>query len=202
MKNTVTMTALLISLFFFMFGCVSLETATLNGPEETTIADSKDKITLFGKEKADLSHWYSCVTGKPGLSIRNSALEVSIDNPLGDCFGMYFDAMDITKTPVIKLKIKYTGDIDKAGAADILPGFMDSNNNKTYYPEKAKIVKTGQDLLTLYFDYRHEFNMHEKQIDPGKVTNILFFINILGVKNLHGQFTIEELSLVSKPSQQ
>jgi hypothetical protein len=185
----------LIFLFFFT-QCITVENNSLDNDWDTiTTTGLKSKGILFNSENADLSSWYSCAAGRPVLALADAHLQVSLDNTVGECFGIYFDPKDIRATLVIKLKAKYSG--DNATTIDLLAGFVDGAKQKTYYPAKARLIKSGK-FETYYFDYITELSLHEKQIDPGKVTSILFFINISGIKNVKGNLLIDEVSLVSK----
>lgn len=187
---------LLISLFA---GCVSLETLSLEEGQDTDIATNGqvNKISIFNKENANREVWYSCVKDRPELTLVDSKLQVSLKNAMGDCFGIYFPPMNIGQTPVIKVKVKFSS-FKLNNDVDLLIGFTDKNGNKTYYPEKAKMVESKNSFVNFYFDYTKEIIDKEKQVDPEKITSLLIFVNILGVKNISGTMTIEEISLVSK----
>jgi hypothetical protein len=157
----------------------------------------KKEIIIFNRKNANLSSWYSC-KDKFNLSIVNSGLHASIEHDMGDCFGIHFKVQDITATPVIKVKAKYLPDKVSAAEADLLAGFTDSDDKKTYYPEKAVFVKSENGYTTFYFNYNTDLTIPERHFDPLKANGILFFTNILGVKNVNGSYLIEEISLVAE----
>jgi hypothetical protein len=177
-----------------------LQSLTLNDSVSPLNSEAgSGEIILFSKDNANLNSWYSCVKNKPNLSLSESIVQVSFRNAKGDCFGIFFDPIDIRKNPVIKIRAKFqpTAGI---GSVDMLAGFADDKKGKTYYPEKAKMLKVGYGFADYYFDYSNEIELSDKQVNPSKIKSILVFINILGVEDLSGVISIEGVSVSKKPA--
>ncbi len=197
MKNKPYFTMIkFLSFAMMLISCVSFEDAQLD--EKVLPAKIASPPGKSGSGKAlDLNANYSCVKDWPSLSVSNGALQIGLKEAKGNCFGLYFDTKDVSASPVIKVKAKFVS-TGKANAVDILPGFTDEKGGKTYYPEKSKMVSSGSDYVTFYFDYTNEIKSADRYVDPAKVKSILIFVNILGVDNLSGTLSIEEISLQAK----
>jgi hypothetical protein len=181
-----------------MTGCFSFQSLTLNDVSSPINPDAvPGKIILFNRGNANLNMWYSCVKSKPRLTINDSIIQVGLKNSKGECFGIFFDPRDISETPVIKISARFQASV-KSTSVDILAGFTDEMNRKTYYPEKAKIIKSGGNFLDYYFDYSDEINFADRHVDPSNVKTVLIFVNILGLENLSGVISIEEIILCKK----
>lgn len=187
----------MIKLFSFamMFAsCLSFEDMTLDENSKPTTNTSKNVLT---GRMIDLNANYSCVKDWPYLSMNGKVLQVALKEAKGNCFGFYFDTKDVSSTPILKVRAKFTS-TTKVPSVDILAGFTDEKGGKTYYPEKSKIVKTGGEFIDFYFDYTQENASKDRHIDPTKVKSILIFVNILGIDGLSGNLQIEEVSLQTK----
>jgi hypothetical protein len=197
MKTKTTLTMMkLFSCAMLLVSCISFEDAKLDdktsGPK-TVSAPPKSSSS----KAMDLNANYSCVKDWPYLSMSGTALQVGLNEAKGNCFGVYFDTKDVSKSPVIKVRAKFSPS-SKVASVDILAGFTDDKGGKTYVPEKSKIVKSGADYTDYYFDYTNEMKTSESYVDPTKVKSILIFVNILGVDNLSGTLSVEEISLQAK----
>ena len=197
----------ILSLILLLAGCVSIETLDLNDEYGTTNAATaapldKNEVVLFSKSNAVLSSWYSCVKDYPVLSMSNSTLYASLSDSKGQCFGIFFDPIDVTKNPILKVRAKFQSST-KVTSVDMLAGFTDSKKGKTYAPEKSAIIESGKGFTDYVFDYSELVNTAESGIDLTKVTTILIFINIRGMDNISGAVSIEEITLskeaVKKP---
>jgi hypothetical protein len=184
----------LFSIAMMFASCISFENMTLDDK-------STENKTVTGKvsagNKIDLNANYSCVKDLPSLTMSGKILQVALKEAKGNCFGFYFDTKDISTTPIMKVRAKFTASA-KVPSVDILAGFTDEKGGKTYYPEKSKIVKSGAECVDFYFDYTKENASNERHIDPTKIKSILIFVNILGVEGLSGNLQIEEVSLQAK----
>lgn len=188
-------------LIFLLTGCISMQTLNLNdsyGSLTSTTSAPEDKIVLFGKSKASMNFWYSCVKDVPLLSMNNSVLHAVLENSKGDCMGIYFDPMNIREYPVLKIRAQFQSSSEKTSAIDFLAGFTDSKKEKTYSPEKAKIIESGAGMKDFYFDYSEIIREKEPYIDPAQITTILIFMNIRGVEDVSGLLSVEEISLVKE----
>lgn len=193
-SNTLTMIKL-VTFTMFLVSCISFEDTTLDEHPNTS---TKVAAPPKSGKGLDLSANYSCIKDWPTVSLSNGALQVGLKEAKGNCFGLYFDMKDITATPVIKVRAKFVPS-SKAPSVDMLAGFTDEKGGKNYSPEKGKVVKAGAEYVDYYFDYTKELQpFKDRFVDPTKVKTVLIFVNILGVDNVSGLLTIEEVSLVAK----
>lgn len=194
-KNHLTMIKL-FSIAMMFVSCMSFEDMTLDEKSNVSTPNSSTKTAQNGR-LIDLNANYSCVKDWPYLSMNGKVLQVALKEAKGNCFGFYFDAKDISTTPVLKVRAKFTASA-KVPSVDILAGFTDEKGGKSYYPEKSKIVKSGGEFVDFYFDYTKENASKDRHVDPAKIKSILIFVNILGIDGLSGNLQIEEVSLQAK----
>lgn len=179
-----------VTTLLLLNSCVSLQTQHLDTPNVKT---SKE-IVLFNKDKAKLDQWYTCIQSS-NIKLENNILTYSVSEPMGDCFGIFFDPIDVTSHQVIKIKAKYntSTNIKEIG---LLAGFTDTAKNKTYFPEKNIFVSEKSGFIEYTFDYNIECKNKITNFDYTKVNSILFFTNITGIKNTSGNLLIEEITLI------
>lgn len=180
-------------------GCLTFEQPSLYdslNPYHAVQATRSDRLVLFGKHKNSISSWFSCVKDKPSVKKAEEDVSITINGGKGECFGIYFDPISIIDRPVIVVKAKLTSKADRP--LDILAGFTDTNDGKTYSPEKAVVIKSGTDYTDYYFDYSVLINDKNQGIMPDKIKTVLIFSNILGHENLIGELLIKEISLCAK----
>lgn len=189
----------------WLSSCVSLQSQQLDSKDvkkqktETSLAPNA--LVIFDKTNAKKENWYACTDGKPAITIEEGCLKASFVQAMGDCFGIFFDPIDVSTKPVIKVKVKY-----KAGTSantdkqvELLAGFTDASKNKTYFPLKNVLVKENSGFIEYLFDYNIESKNKNENFDYSKVNSILFFINITGTTNISGEISIEEIALI-KPT--
>ena len=196
MKTKTLITMIKLFSFAIIFAsCVSFEDMVLD-ENSKPVAVNASKNALAGK-MIDLNANYSCVKDWPYLSMSGSVLQVALKEAKGNCFGFYFNVKDITTTPILRVRAKFVPSA-KVNSVDILAGFTDDKTGKTYYPEKSKIIKAGNDFVDYYFDYSKEIVLKDRHVDPSKIKSVLIFVNILGVDGVSGNLQIEEVGLLAK----
>jgi hypothetical protein len=91
-----------------------------------------------------------------------------------DCFGRQFDGMDLTKNPVIKMKIK----ADKAVKFRL--DLKDANGMVTNAKAINKQVPAGGEFVDYYFDFTNKWSQtypDAQTVDPVEIVEMLIFIN-------------------------
>jgi hypothetical protein len=91
-----------------------------------------------------------------------------------DCFGRQFDGMDLTKTPVIKLKIKADN------ALKFRIDLKDANGMVTNGKAINKQVPAGGEFVDYYFDFSNKWEQgwpDKQAVDPVEIVEMLIFIN-------------------------
>jgi hypothetical protein len=91
-----------------------------------------------------------------------------------DCFGRQFDGMDLTKNPVIKLKIKADA------ALKFRIDLKDANGMVTNAKAINKQVPAGGEFVDYYFDFSNKWEQawpDKQTVDPVEIVEMLIFIN-------------------------
>jgi hypothetical protein len=183
------------TMVFIMASCMTMQPQQLSNNGVTGQKEVQpEKVILFDNTKLQPDHWYACMPGKPVLDLEKKKLKVSFTAAMGDCFGMWFEAADVTKNPVIKLKANYVAK-GTAKNTDLLVCFTDNQKNMTYLPLKKTNLIDGKGFVEYFIDYNNEIKQKDIKFDFTKVISILFFINITGNKDNTGDLLIEEISL-------
>lgn len=187
----------------WLSSCVSLQSQQLDSKDakkqKTEPALASNALVIFDKTNAKKDNWYACADGKPAFTIEDGCLKASFLQAMGDCFGIFFDPIDVSTKPVIKVKVKYKANLNTESQIELLAGFTDTSKNKTYFPLKNVLVKENSGFIEYLFDYNIESKNKNENFDYSKVNSILFFINITGATNISGDISIEEIALI-KPT--
>jgi len=93
-----------------------------------------------------------------------------------DCFGKQFDPIDFTKTPVLKLKMKYTG----ASAPKVRIDVKDSEGNVSNAKSIVKKVENTDKFVEFYYDFTGRWTQSYPSaatLDPVEIVELLIFVN-------------------------
>lgn len=93
-----------------------------------------------------------------------------------DTFGKQFDPIDFTKTPVLKIKMKYEGEKAPKVRVDV----KDYDGNVTNAKPVVKTLKSGENFTTYYYNLTDRFVQSwpdNDEVDPVEIVEVLFFIN-------------------------
>lgn len=139
-----------------------------------------------------IQNHYACVDSTLEITYRASNLIVDIDTTIGQCFGVWFETQDVTKTPQIEVFAKYTG----PDTLSILAGFTDSNSNTHYATDKAQSL-TNDGFKKLVFNYGDPLTNGINEVDMTLAKSVLFFYNIEESKSVKGQLLIKSIEINS-----
>ena len=187
------------SCMIMLASCMTMQPQQLsnNGvTNHTKTPAASDAKIIFQKTAPQPDHWYLCDVNNQKISFEGGAAKISFTNTMGGCFGIWFDPIDVTKTPKISVKSSFTAS-SVAKQIDVLVSLTDVQKNKLYIPAKIKLLEDNKGLIEYIFDYEKEIKEKSIKFDYSKVNSILFFINITGVKDASGFLSIEEITLNS-----
>lgn len=155
--------------------------------EETVI---KPMMVTDDQDHLRIQNYYACVDSTVEITYRASNLIVDIDSMTGQCFGVWFETQDVTKTPTIEVVAKYTG----SDTLSVLTGFTDSNSRTHYATDKA-IPLTNDGFKKLVFNYGNPLTNGINEVDMTLAKSVLFFYNIEESKSVKGQLIIKSITI-------
>ncbi|MFN6946646.1 MAG: hypothetical protein ACK4ND_16985, partial [Cytophagaceae bacterium] len=138
--------------------------------------------------------WWDSGNGKWKRSRDNGTLKV-VATEVGkeyECFGKQFDAVDFTKTPVLKLKVK--SDTELKLRINLKDYDGNVNNDKPI----IKKVEAGNEFKEYYFDFTNTWKQSYpdvQEVDPVEIVELLIFINP-GMKPFSGTIFIDDVEAV------
>ncbi|MFL5728850.1 MAG: hypothetical protein ACJ75J_05110 [Cytophagaceae bacterium] len=165
--------------------------------QEVSIVENTNG-TMIDDFSQEIYSWWKNSDEKFALEREDEMLKVTVKsagadktNPW-DCFGRQFDEMDLTKTPVIKMKVKS----DKPGKMRVY--LKDANGMVTNAIGVDKQLPVG-DFKEVYFDLTGKWSQSwpDKQtVDPAEIGEMLIFING-GGPEFKGTIYIDDVEAVA-----
>lgn len=201
MMNLNTLTAVALSVV--MGSSLSLNTEvnkTNSNPVEIN-TESKTNATVIDDFTTEIYSWWTGSEGKYVLSRTDNedllvkitdAGNKSVSNGF-QCFGRQFDAVDFSKNPVLKLKMKATG-----GTPAVRIDLKDANGMVTNAASIVNTVSSG-DYKEYYYDFSGKWNQSwpDKQtVDPVEIVELLIFVNP-GGPSFTGTLNIDDVAAVT-----
>ena len=122
-------------------------------------------------------------------------VEVKGVGPGFENWGRGFKAIDFTKTPVVKVRMKASGEKSILLRVDI----KDADGFVTNAKPNIIEFEPAPDFVNYYYDFTDRFEQKWpdiKSVDPSKITDLLFFINP-GGELYSGTLFIDEISAIS-----
>ena len=179
MMNFNTIAALALSVL--AGSAIDLNTTTneteVNSPAQTNAVVIDD----FSDEPYS---WWKGSEGKYDYArTEDEVLKVKITdagNPQGQgngyhCFGRQFDAVDFTKTPILKLKMKAEG-----GTPKVRIDIKDANGMVANAKAVTKTVSADGKFAEYYYDYTGKFEQawpDKQAVDAVEIVEFLVFVN-------------------------
>ena len=113
-----------------------------------------------------------------------------------DCFGKQFDPVDFTKTPVLKLKMRYTG----PSAPKVRIDVKDSEGNVSNAKAIVKKVEATDKFVEYYYDYTGRWTQSypgPANLDPVEIVELLIFVNPGGPQGWTGTLYLDDVQAVT-----
>lgn len=174
--------------------------ASQNIADVTTPVVIKERAasTLLAEASVKSHNWWRSNDSKMNFeSVDGEVMKIDLKGvgPAFESFGLRFETVDFTKTPVLKIRAKSEGDTPDNLRIDLrdISGFI--TNSKP----NVKVFKVGTDFVDYYYDFTEKFyqNYPNVQIvDASQIIEVLFFVNP-GGKPYTGTVTIEEIEAIS-----
>lgn len=149
--------------------------------------------------------WWPCNAEKVSVGkLGANKLKVSIKDGQWDCFGKVFAEVDVTNTPIIRVRAR---GVSATGATktNIMARFIDANDNATDLID-------GQNMRDFevggsgFNDYYSVFKTEETNdlfsstgdFDPKRVNRIIIFINMNQEANFEGDIIVDQVAFVEE----
>lgn len=113
-----------------------------------------------------------------------------------DCFGKQFDPIDFTKTPVLKLKMKYTGTTAPKVRIDV----KDSEGNVSNASSIVRKVEATDKFVDYYYDFTGHWSQSwpsAAKLDPVEIVEMLIFVNPGGPLGWTGTLYLDDVQTVT-----
>lgn len=188
---------LLLCLGILVPACVRVATLDMSGnPKKSSpisVMDTtakEDEQFIF--EVNAMKNFFSCDKDSLEVKYFYRMLEVSIDNPIGQCFGIYFDPRSINENALISFKAKYEG----SDTLDFVAGFTDTKGGKCEdYNQIQSISSVQKGFISYRFDYSGLLAGSEHTLDLDQVQTVVIYLNTKGRSNIRGLLTIKEINI-------
>jgi hypothetical protein len=147
--------------------------------------------------------WWPCKPEKVSVSkFSSNKLNVHINDGQWDCFGKIFAEVDITQTPIIKVRARATT-ATGMNKSNIMARFIDVNENSTDLIDGKNMRDFeigGSDFKDYYSVFKTEtsndLQSSTGSFDPTRVNRIIVFFNMNQEANFTGDIIVDEISFV------
>jgi hypothetical protein len=151
---------------------------------------------LIDDFKGNIKSWRTG-SDKISLSKKDDMLNVDMKNvgPSYETFGRAFKSIDFEKTPVVKVRMKASGEKPAVLRVDIKDSEGFTTNSK---PNTMKF-ESGTDFVDYYYDFTSKFEQTfpmVKTVNPSGIVEIVFFVNP-GGEAYSGTLLIDEVKVLS-----
>jgi len=178
MMNLNSVSILAVALFVGASADLHVKTKAQPKPVEINKTSNANAGVLIDDFSSEVYSWWKNSEEKFKYVREDEKLKVTVlsaGKANGyDCFGRQFDGMDLTKNPVIKLKIKADN------ALKFRIDLKDANGMVTNARAINKQVPAGGEFVDYYFDFSNKWEQawpDKQTVDPVEIVEMLIFIN-------------------------
>lgn len=186
---------ILLSIGLLLNACVQVANLNMSGePRTNTSVAILDSISPTEEKNLSevnaMKNFFSCDKDSLKVSYFARMLEVEINNPVGQCFGIYFTPRSVNKKSIIRFKAKYEG----SDTLDFVAGFTDTKGGKCDdYSLVQTITSTEKGFKTFEFNYESFLASSNHTLDTTNVQTVVIYLNTKNKQNLKGLLTIKEI---------
>ena len=149
--------------------------------------------------------WWPCKPEKVSISKYDSdKLKVHINDGQWDCFGKIFGEVDITETPIIRIRARAVTETGMT-KSNIMARFIDVNENPTDLIDGKNMRDFeigGADFKEYYSIFKTESSNDLQSsagaFDPTRVNRVIFFVNMNQEANFTGDVIVDEVAFVKE----
>ncbi|MBX9853120.1 MAG: hypothetical protein K2X86_15360 [Cytophagaceae bacterium] len=201
MMNLNTISAVVLSVL--VGSAVDFNTEVKNSGKPASINSiAKANGTVIDDFSQEIYSWWTGNEGKYVLErTEDENLKIKITdagNPSVangyQCFGRQFDAVDFSKTPVLKIKMKAEG-----GSPKVRIDLKDANGMVTNAKAVVKTVSAGGNFVEYYYDFSNKWTQawpSNEAVDPVEIVEFLVFVNP-GGPAFTGTLTMDDITAVT-----
>jgi hypothetical protein len=142
--------------------------------------------------------WWGC--DKVSVFKNNAtSLKVHYDNVNYACFGKVFGEVDVTETPVIRLKAKAisTNGVTKT---NIMARFVDVNENASDLVDASNMmdVKVGSEFAYFYSNFTNNLKSSSGKFDSKRINKVIIFVNMNQPQAFTGDFIFDDVTFLKQ----
>lgn len=149
--------------------------------------------------------WWPCKPEKVNVSkLGSDKLKIHINDGQWDCFGKIFGEVDISETPIIRVRARAESETGMQ-KTNIMARFIDINENATDLIDGKNMRDFeigGADFKEYYSVFRTDISddlySGTGDFDPTKVNRIIIFINMNQEANFTGDIIVDEVAFVKE----
>ena len=189
-------TLLFILSLSILSSCMKMANLTIDGElaSDTAIQDTIDLEADYTAkyDKNLMKNFFSCDEDSLDVGYISRMIEVKIDNPIGQCFGIWFDPIHLSDSAHISFEAKYTG----TDSLEIMTGFTDDHKGEVYDPTKSAILKGDvKGFQSFDFNFTDVIVNHESNLDTSSVQTVIIYLNPKEKKGLEGLLTVKNIEV-------
>lgn len=145
--------------------------------------------------------WWPCNAEKVSIGkLGADKLKVTIKDGQWDCFGKVFAEVDVTNTPIIRVRAR---GISTTGATktNIMARFIDANDNATDLidGQNMRDFEVGGSGYNDYYSvFAEDLYSSTGDFDPTRVNRIIVFINMNQEANFEGDIILDQVAFVKE----
>jgi hypothetical protein len=171
-------------------------TETTTTTTTTITTPEKSGVEMIDDFSTEIYSWWAG-NDKVKLVKEEEMLKVELKGvgPGYETWGRGFKPIDFTKTPVVKVKMKASGEKPAMLRVDIKDADGFATNSK---PNVIKF-EPGTNFVDYYYDFTGKFEQNwpnVKTVNPSEIIEVLFFVNP-GGELYSGTIMIDEISAIS-----
>lgn len=149
--------------------------------------------------------WWPCKPEKVSVSkLGSDKLKVHINDGQWDCFGKIFGEVDITNTPIIRIRARAESETGMQ-KSNIMARFIDVNENATDLIDGKNMRDFeigGSDFKEYYSIFRSDISddlySSTGDFDPTRVNRVIIFFNMNQEANFTGDIIVDEVAFVKE----
>ena len=185
----------LIALFLFS-SCVQVAHLTIDGTPVDTTSIVKYEVAPymepgFTYEVNPMKNYFSCNADSLEIGYFSRTIEVEIDNPIGQCFGIWFEPRSISDSAKITFKANYDG----TDTLSFNAGFTDVNNGTLSSSEQVKMISNNKGFTDYEFTFKNQLTSNKLSLDTANIQTVIIYLNTEETLGHKGLFTVKEIEI-------
>lgn len=181
----------------FITSCVQVAQLNMDGtpvkPGEVIVYEEAPQVEEeFVYEVNPMKNYFSCQKDSLNVKYYARTLEMKINNPIGQCFGIWFAPRTVSDSVMVSFNAKYTG----SDTLDLVAGFTDAGGGSIEATDQLQTIfedKNGFKTFTYTFDELSDTAF--KELNKANVETVIIYLNTQKKTNLKGHLTVKDIKI-------